>query len=250
MSKERPARHTMSRRAAITTGAVAAASLFAGKAGRLSAQIENRSAARKTRYALAIDLRRCSGCQACVVACKAEHGVRLGGFRTWVSEKETGVYPDVSRHFLPQMCNHCDEPPCRRVCPTGATYKRDDGIVAIHHDKCIGCRHCMGACPYSARYFNPRKNDDGADEFPARTHGTVDKCDLCLHRIDNGVVPACVNTCPMDARIFGDLNDPGSKLSRLLKTAPTETLLPGFGTRPRVYYVGGNPRVFGREDEA
>jgi len=232
------------RRTALKAGVLALASAMV-KAGPSAARPTPAPAAR---YGMVIDLRRCTGCRACVVACKAEHGVRLGGFRTWVSEKETGEYPAVSRHFLPALCNHCDDPPCRRVCPTGATYKRDDGIVAIDHDLCIGCRHCMGACPYSARYFNPLHDPEGEAAFPARTHGTVDKCDFCLHRVENGVVPACVNTCPMNARIFGDLNDPGSEVSRLLKDAPGATLLPGLGTGPRVYYVGGDLTLFLGED--
>jgi len=179
----------------------------------------------------------------CSVACKAEHGVRLGVFRAWVSRKETGDYPTVKRHFLPRLCNHCESPACEKVCPTGATYKRDDGLVAIDHDRCIGCRHCMGACPYNVRYFNPDHNPD-EEQFPALTHGTVDKCDFCMHRVDNGVVPACLNTCPAGARIFGNLNDPDSEVSRLAAVRTAVALLPQFGTGPSVFYIGGRPEVF------
>jgi tetrathionate reductase subunit B len=191
-----------------------------------------------------IDLDRCIGCQACAVACKAEHGVRLGGFRSWVSEREVGRYPAVKREFLPSLCNHCENPACLDVCPTGATFKRSDGIVDIDKTKCIGCRHCMGACPYNARYFNPGSDREAEVQFPSRTGGTVDKCDFCAHRVDSGVTPACVNTCPSGARIFGDLDDPESEIARLHGRREVRSLLPRFGTRPNVLYVGGDVGIF------
>lgn len=202
-----------------------------------------KQAPRTRRLSMILDLDRCIGCQACSVACKAEHGIRLGGFRAWVSEKEVGCYPTVSRLFLPRLCNHCEHPPCLDVCPTGATYKRDDGLVAIDKSRCIGCRHCMKACPYGVRYFNPSRSAD-EKAFPALTHGTVDKCDFCSHRIDRGVVPACVNTCPVGARIFGDLNDPEGQIQRLKAEGVVQPLLPEFGTGPSVFYKGGRPEVF------
>jgi Fe-S-cluster-containing dehydrogenase component len=196
---------------------------------------------------MVIDLERCIGCHACSVACKAEHGVRLGGFRSWVSEQEVGGYPVVTREFLPRLCNHCQNAPCRKVCPTGATSRRSDGIVTIDPDRCIGCRHCMGACPYNARYFNSQR-DPAMEQrrFPARTHGTVDKCDFCSRRVDADEEPACVATCPATARVFGDADDPDSVVARLLRHEPSTALLDDLGTLPSVRYVGGRPDVFRR----
>lgn len=189
------------------------------------------------RKVMVIDLNRCTGCQACVVACKAQHGVRLGGFRSWVSEREDGAYPDATRHFLPRLCNHCAEGPCRKVCPTGATGIRADGIVTIDHERCIGCRHCMVACPYSARYFNPQDDPPSLqDRFVARTRGTVDKCDFCAGRLDKGESPACVGTCPNSARIFGTVADVAIDDAR--------PLLLELGTKPSVHYRGGRPEIF------
>ncbi len=189
-------------------------------------------------YGMVIDLTKCIGCRACAVACKAENGVRLGGFRSWVSDEESGAFPDVKRRFLPRLCNHCERALCVKVCPTGASHRRKDGIVDIDKTKCIGCRHCMGACPYSARYFNPAHNPEDEKLFPACTHGTVDKCTFCHHRVDQGVVPACVNTCPARARVFGDMHDPESEVARLYAREAITILLPEFGTKPSVFYVG------------
>lgn len=187
------------------------------------------------RYGMLIDLRRCTGCQSCTVACKAEFNVRLGAFRSKVITQEKGDFPNVSRTFLPVLCNQCSDSTCSLVCPTKATYVRDDGIVAIDKDKCIGCRYCISACPYGARYFN--WVDDKSGDV-SRNHGTVDKCDFCIHRVEKGLVPSCVNGCPHNARIFGDLNDPNSKISKMIATNPVSTLQPDKGTNPNVYYIG------------
>lgn len=189
----------------------------------------------KRRLGMVIDLTRCTGCHACAVACKAEHNVRLGAFRSWVNQVETGIFPNVRRHFLPRLCNQCEESTCSKVCPTQATYERDDGIVMIDKDKCIGCRYCINACPYGSRYFNWRNEDS---EDAARTPGVVDKCDFCVHRVDQGLEPACVVTCPARARTFGDLNDPESEISKIVATQPTSTLMPEYGTKPKVFYIG------------
>ena len=176
-------------------------------------------------YAMVIDTRRCIGCHACSVACKAEFDVPLGATRSWVEYIEKGEYPNVSRHFLPRLCNHCSDPPCVPVCPTGATYKREqDGIVVVDADKCIGCGYCVLACPYNARFLNP-------------STGAADKCDFCLHRVAKGIAPSCVNTCQGKARIFGDMNDPESEVAKLIATEPVTVLRSEMGTKPNVYYI-------------
>ena len=185
-------------------------------------------AAPKKQYAMVIDARRCYGVHACTVACKAEYEVPLGENRSWVEEIEKGNYPNVSRSFLPRLCNHCDEPACVSVCPTGATWKRDeDGIVVIDKNICIGCKYCVQACPYDMRFVN-------------EDTGTADKCDFCIHRVSQGLNPACVEACPSRARIFGDLNDPESEVSKLIAQNPVTVLRPEKGTQPNVYYIGAD----------
>jgi tetrathionate reductase subunit B len=243
--KDKKSKSEVSRRDFIKTGSAAAIAIV-GTAGTGKA-LAAIGGASEVRLAMLIDLKKCIGCKACTVACKSENGVRLGGFRSWVSEKEVGKFPKVKRHYLPRLCNQCQNPACLKVCPTGATYQRDDGLINIDKDKCIGCRHCMGACPYNARYFNPAHDEDGVRLFPALTHGTVDKCNFCAHRVDNKTVPSCVNTCPADARIFGDLNDAGSEIyNQTVRNKPAR-LLTEFGTEPSVYYSGDNPQIF-KED--
>jgi tetrathionate reductase subunit B len=177
-------------------------------------------------YAMLIDLRRCIGCHACSVACKAEADVPLGVARSWVEYTEKGQYPNVSRTFLPRLCNQCSEPDCVRVCPTGATYKRpQDGIVVVDQGVCIGCLYCAQACPYGARFLNP------VTRF-------ADKCDFCIHRVSKGLVPSCVNTCQGRARIFGDINDVNSEISLMLSKHPVSVLREHMGTTPNVFYIG------------
>jgi len=177
------------------------------------------------RYGMVIDLRKCVGCEGCTVACKAENGVPLGHFRTWVQKHEKGTYPNISLQFVPKLCNHCTDPACVSVCPTGASFKRsEDGIVLINQDDCIGCKYCMVSCPYGVRYLDESK-------------GVVDKCTWCVHRVEQGVVPSCVNTCITGARIFGDLNDPDSEIAKFIATHPVQVLKPEAGLGPNVYYV-------------
>ncbi len=203
-----------------------AGSAAAALATTLPTTVHAAAPPRKVRYGMLIDTRRCIGCHACTVACKAEFDVPLGSTRSWVEYVEKGQYPYVSRSFVPRLCNHCNHPPCVDVCPTGATWKRDeDGIVVTDPNICIGCKYCIQACPYDARFLNP-------------ITGAADKCDFCLHRVSRGVAPACVETCIGRARIFGDLNDPESEISKLVASNPVQVLRPGQGTEPNVFYIG------------
>jgi Fe-S-cluster-containing dehydrogenase component len=142
----------------------------------------------------------CIGCHACTVACKSEHGVPVGAFRTWVKHIERGTFPDVRRHFSVMRCNHCDDAPCMEICPTKALFRRKDGVVDFDRDACIGCKSCLQACPYDALYIDPESN-------------TAAKCNFCAHRLDAGLEPACVIVCPVQAIGVGDLDDPNSGLS-------------------------------------
>lgn len=212
----------MSRRKVLAfAGLGAAAFTTARVANKVSAHLRE---PRTARLAMVVDLRRCTGCHACSVSCKSEFEVPLGVYRSWVKIGEEGTYPQVKRSILPRLCNQCDNPPCVKVCPVNATYIHATGVVAIQENVCIGCKACISACPYNARFFNPVKR-------------TADKCDFCLHRVENGVVPSCVNGCPAEARMIGDLNDPQSTVSRIIAKQATIVLRPELGTRPHVFYL-------------
>ncbi|MFC2005618.1 sulfate reduction electron transfer complex DsrMKJOP subunit DsrO [Chloroflexota bacterium] len=197
------------------------------------------------RYGMVIDLQRCIGCHACTVACKVEHYTGPGIFWCRVSDDEVGTYPLVSRHFLPKLCMHCQNPPCVEVCPTGASYQREDGIVLIDYDKCVGCGYCIVACPYGARYNSREmKGYFGAELTPQEEIGynqhqlgVSEKCTFCVHRVEMGEEPACVRVCPTNARIFGDLEDSNSEVSQLIRSKHGFQLLPELGTEPAVYYL-------------
>ena len=226
--EDKKSKFNLGRRKFLTTaGAGAAVVVSTTAAGNIAADGKE-STKPKKKYAMVIDARRCYGVHACTVACKAEYKVPLGENRSWVEEIEKGNYPHVSRSFLPRLCNHCDEPACVSVCPTGATWKRDeDGIVVVDPNICIGCKYCVQACPYDMRFVN---EDTGAAE----------KCDFCIHRVSQGLQPACVEACPSRARIFGDLNDPESEVSKLIAENPVTVLRPEQGTEPNVYYIGAD----------
>ena len=177
------------------------------------------------RLGMLIDLRKCIGCKACHVACKSENHVSLGVFRSWVKVVDKGEFPDVSRHFVPRLCMHCDKPPCEKNCPTGATYKDESGAVLVQYDKCIGCGMCVSSCPYRARYMDPEKE-------------TADKCTFCMHKVARGELPACVDACRYGARVFGDLNDPNSEISKIISKNSVQRLGSEHGTEPKVYYIG------------
>ncbi len=227
----------------------------------LATPIKNAKAAKTApRWAMVMDLRKCIGCRACTVSCKAENDVSLGRFRTVIQEKTWGTFPNTKKGFLPIMCNHCEGnkedgiPPCVKECPEypgerltfktadgskiryrgGATYKRPDGLILIDAELCIGCGKCIDACPYGVRSFNPFVKAGKKPELQA-----VDKCDMCKERIANGIDPACVNTCQGRARIFGDLNDPNSEVAKLVKEhdLAKNVLLPEEKTDPHVFYI-------------
>jgi Fe-S-cluster-containing dehydrogenase component len=205
---------------------------------------ETRGVAGKKRYAMVVDTRRCIGCMACQVACKAEYDTPLGVNRTWVPYKVVGTYPNVKKQFLPRLCNHCDDPPCVRACPVEATYKVDDGgFVLQRYERCIGCRACVASCPYNARFMLPAHRT-----YTAITN-VVDKCTFCFHRVTQGLTPACVQTCIGRARVFGDINDPASEVSYLVATNATQVLRPEQGTKPQVYYIAAdrNHTEYGRD---
>jgi Fe-S-cluster-containing dehydrogenase component/formate-dependent nitrite reductase membrane component NrfD len=175
-------------------------------------------------YGFLIDHRKCIGCHACSVACKAENEVPLGVYRTWVKYVETGTFPDTRRHFQVTRCNHCANPPCVRICPVTAMYQRADGIVEFDPAVCIGCKACLQACPYDAIYIDPE------------TH-TAAKCHFCSHRTDIGLKPACEIVCPEEAIISGDLDDPHSTISTLIAREPVSVRKPEQGTAPKLFYI-------------
>jgi Fe-S-cluster-containing dehydrogenase component/formate-dependent nitrite reductase membrane component NrfD len=185
------------------------------------------SEAGRVRYGFVIDQRKCIGCHACTVACKEENGVPLGAFRTWVKYVERGQYPHTRRYFSVLRCNHCDDAPCVTICPTVALYRRPDGIVDFDGARCIGCKSCMQACPYDALYIDPATR-------------TAAKCHYCAHRVEVGLEPACVIVCPEQAIIAGDLDDPASRIARLVATEQVQVRKPEQGTRPKVFYLGAD----------
>src|SRR2546422_3796628 len=176
-------------------------------------------------YGFAIDLRKCIGCHACTIACKAEHQIPIGVNRCWVKTVEKGTFPHTQRFFFPVLCNQCDEAPCVRICPTRALFRRGDGIVDLYGDACIGCRACMVACPYDQLFIDPN------------TH-TAEKCNFCANRVENQLLPACVSVCPTECRIFGDLDDPASEVARIAGHEAIAVRKPEKGTLPKVIYIG------------
>ena len=201
----------------------------------------------ETLFGMGIQVDKCIGCGRCVAACKAENDVPAEPFyfRTWVERyvidaegkvavdsPEGGIHGfpakeedgDVLRaFFVPKLCNQCDNPPCVQVCPVGATFKTEDGVILVDSDYCIGCRYCIQACPYGARYLDPRTK-------------TADKCTFCYHRIKQGLQPACVEVCPTQARVFGELKARTSPLRRLMRMSELQVLKPFLNTEPKVYY--------------
>jgi sulfur reductase FeS subunit len=195
-----------------------------------------------TRYGFVVNLTTCVGCNACVAACSMENQTPYwdGLFRTHVEDVEFGTFPDSGRAIIPRLCMHCEDAPCVRVCPTGASYKTAEGIVLIDSSKCMGCAYCVTACPYGARYRYEKENIEKAKEYfgedGKHQNPTIDKCTYCAHRVAEGRKPACVDVCPAHARIFGDLDDPKSEVAKLVNSGKAQQIgEPGPG--PKTYYV-------------
>ena len=211
----------------------------------------------KVIYGFLVDTTKCIGCGSCVRADKAENDVPDGFFRTWVErytfyengevfiDSPNGAYDGFGKaenktthegqkavrgYFVPKLCNHCIETPCIQVCPVGASFKTDEGVVLINQDVCVGCAYCVQACPFGTRYIDPRT-------------GVADKCTWCYHRVTKGLNPACVEICPTHARIFGNISDPDTEISQILRTHRVQVLKSYLGTNPKTRYIGLDSEV-------
>ncbi|MFH1809537.1 MAG: 4Fe-4S dicluster domain-containing protein [Pseudomonadota bacterium] len=176
-----------------------------------------------TRYAMTMDTRRCVACQACVLSCKAENKVPAEGFRDWVVQVTSGKFPTLQQENRSERCNHCASPACVAACPTGASHVGEGGTVLVNYNKCSGCKACIAACPYGARYVH--------------SEGWIDKCTFCLHRVVEGKRPGCVEICPTGSLVFGDLDDPDSEVSKLLRARGHKVLKPEQGLKPQMYFL-------------
>lgn len=177
-------------------------------------------------YQIAVDLDKCMGCESCVAACMQENDLAPGIFYNKVLEiGPFGEFPKLEEYFLPVKCQHCEDAPCIHVCPTGASYRTEDGLVLIDHNKCVGCQYCVMACPYGVRTFN-------------RAQKVIEKCTMCSHRVEGGEQPACVTICPVHARLFGDVDDPSSDISKYLDShSENVRRLTDVGNRPGDVFV-------------
>lgn len=216
------------------------------------------------KFAMVIDVGACIGCRRCMWGCKEENNTPDSISPPWIEvfelQLEGGVTghpalqdlkkgattsytesPKEGRWYLPVQCNHCDNPPCVKVCPVGATYKNKDGLVLMHYDRCIGCRLCVVACPYSARRFNWVIPEIPAEQtnplVPVRPVGVVEKCTFCVHRTRRGKLPRCVEVCPVRARHFGNIKDPASEVAKLLRDNLSFRLMEEANTEPNIFYI-------------
>ncbi len=233
------------------------------------------------KYGMVIDLDRCTGCRACMEACKIENNTPQGVFWMHVFRFEEGKYPDVRVRFMPRPCMHCENPPCEKACPVDARFQRQDGLVATDWEACKGYRYCHAACPYGVNYFNwnepkdrqyldwessselaqatggmtpPYKNPDLDQPYGTESRRiaggghkvrVIEKCTFCVHRVEKGLGPACAANCPVTAIHFGDLDDPNSDVSRALGSKRSFRLREEYGTSPKVYYLSSVPIAAG-----
>ena len=252
-------------------GAVGQVASFFGLASAPLFAAEGSASSRKHKWGMVIDLDRCTGCQACAVACRAENNVPVAGPTNtekgraifWMNllTISEGEFPGLRQQFIPTPCNHCEDPPCIKACPVGATTQSEEGITQQVPERCIGCRLCEVACPYARRYFNWSEAEwpDSLREqlnpdVAVRPHGVIEKCLFCHHRIraakdrvraegraltdaDVRRLPACAQSCPAEAIVFGDLNDPEIEVSRLARSSRGTKLLEYLGTLPKVTYL-------------
>ncbi len=251
-----PPRSSVSRRRFIKLAAIAGAG--GAVAGTAAVTMGGATAATpappaKHQWAMVVDLRRCDGCEKCTTACQKMH--YLAEDQTWIKVYDMKT-ADGQSYFMPRLCMHCENPPCQRVCPVGATFKNPEGVVLVDQKICIGCRACMAACPYEARYFNwsqppavPSTLSNPMPEFPVpQQKGTVGKCILCVHNTDVGKLPACVEACSMGALYIGDIEadvainglNETVKLSKFVRDNDAIRYKEELGTRPRVYYILGH----------
>ncbi|OIP39325.1 MAG: tetrathionate reductase [Deltaproteobacteria bacterium CG2_30_63_29] len=175
------------------------------------------------RYTMVVDTKKCVGCKACVLACKAENAIPDGYCRSWIVEEIRGEFPLLSAELRSERCNHCTDAPCVAACPTGASHYSDGGTVIVTRDKCTGCKACIASCPYDARFVHPE--------------GFVEKCTFCLHRVRRGEQPACVEICPTQSLHFGDVNDRESEVAQLLAARASKVLHEEAGTNPNLYFL-------------
>jgi len=231
--------------AAGTSGALQLPVLTSCGTGSSAADRKSPLAGRK--WGMVIDLNRCDPeCTACLEACRKENNVAFHNDKRWdihwIRKIRVKNPANSWEKTVPVLCNHCENPPCVQVCPVQATYKREDGIVIVDHHRCIGCRYCMVACPYNARYFNYKENPEWPNkDYPKRSHGVAESCNFCAHLVDQGKEPACVTACRKSgnrAITFGNLKDSNSEISRMIARAPTQRIREDLGTEPKVYYMG------------
>ena len=176
------------------------------------------------RYGMVIDTTKCVGCQDCVIACQTENNVPEGFSKDWITTVAKGKFPNIQMEIRSERCNHCTDSPCVSSCPTGASHYHDvGGVVLVNHEECIGCKACIASCPYDARFVHPE--------------GYVDKCTFCLHRVQKGQKPACVEVCPTKCLYFGDLEDPNSDVSLAIKDRKWKVLAPEAGTKPQLFFL-------------